>query len=215
MLRTHSGTYYTKTLLKPRYVIIFAKERNIMNRYTIDIAQLNVRPHHLFHNKWAVLAAGDYSQGEFNAMTIGWGALGTMWSKPFVFVAVRHSRYTYTFMEKFNTFTITVYSRDYHEALSLLGTRSGRDCEKVAESGLTPMAAELVTAPVFAEAELALECKKTYANDLNPAHFLDPFIDKHYPNKDFHRIYYGEIVHTSAVEAYIADEILKSPAMIS
>ena len=184
-----------------------------MDRQTIDIAQLNVQPHYLFHNQWAVLTAGDFSKGEFNAMTIGWGALGTMWSKPFVYVAVRHSRYTYMFMEKYDTFTITVFSRDYHEALSFLGTRSGRDCEKVADSGLTLMAAETVSAPVFAEAEIALECKKIYANDLNPAHFLDPFIDKHYPNKDFHRIYYGEIVCASAVEAYIAEDTIRSPAM--
>lgn len=175
-----------------------------MDRQTIDIAQFCVRPHNLFHNQWALLTAGDFAKGEFNAMTIGWGALGTIWSKPFVYVAVRHSRYTYNFMEKFNTFTVSVFSRDYHEALSLLGTRSGRDCDKVVESGLTPMAGEVVAAPVFSEAEIAVECKKIYANDLNPAHFLDPFIDKHYPNKDFHRIYYGEIVNISATEAYIA-----------
>ncbi len=186
-----------------------------MDRQTIDITQLCVQPHNLFHNQWAVLTAGDFLQGEYNAMTIGWGALGTMWSKPFVFVAVRQSRYTYTFMEKFDTFTITVFSRDYHEALSLLGTRSGRDCDKIAESGLTPMASEMIAAPVFAEAEIALECNKIYSNDLNPAHFLDPFIDKHYPNKDFHRIYYGEIVHASAAEAYIVENLLRSPVMVS
>ncbi len=185
-----------------------------MDRQTIDITQLCVQPHNLFHNQWAVLTVGDFSQGDFNAMTIGWGALGTMWSKPFIYVAVRHSRYTFSFMEKFDNFTVTVFSHEYHEALSLLGTRSGRDYDKISQSGLTPVAGEVVTSPVFEEAEIALECKKVYANDLNPAHFLDPFVDKHYPNKDFHRIYYGEIVHTSAVEAFIKENILRSPAFV-
>ena len=186
-----------------------------MDRQTIDITQLCVQPHNLFHNQWAVLTVGDFLQADFNAMTIGWGALGTMWSKPFVYVAVRHSRYTYSFMEKFDNFTVTVYSRDYHEALSLLGTRSGRDYDKISQSGLTPMAGEMVSSPVFAEAEIALECRKIYANDLNPAHFLDNFIDKHYPNKDFHRIYYGEVVYASASEPYFVEKLLRSPAMVA
>lgn len=175
-----------------------------MDRKPIDIAQLQVRPHHLFDTQWALLTAGDFTRGDFNTMTIGWGALGTLWSKPFVFVAVRHSRYTYTFMEKYDTFTVTAFPPEHHAALSLLGGRSGRDGDKIAESGLTPQAAQVVAAPVFAEAEIALECRKIYADDLNPAHFLDRTIDKHYPRKDYHCIYYGEIVHTAATPEYIA-----------
>jgi flavin reductase (DIM6/NTAB) family NADH-FMN oxidoreductase RutF len=175
-----------------------------MPRKTIDIAQLKIQPHHLFHTQWALLTAGDFSAGQFNTMTIGWGALGTMWSKPFSFVAVRHSRYTYQFMEKYDSFTLSAFPRDYHDALSLLGNRSGRDSDKIAASGLTPESANVVAAPAFKEAEIVIECRKMYANDLNPAHFLDETIDKHYPNKDFHCIYYGEILSISAVEAYIA-----------
>ena len=42
------------------------------------------------------------------------------------------------------------------------------------EAGLTPQAAAQVAAPVFAEAELVIECRKLYWQDLDPAHFLDP-----------------------------------------
>jgi flavin reductase (DIM6/NTAB) family NADH-FMN oxidoreductase RutF len=175
-----------------------------MNRKAIDIAQLEVRPHYLFNSQWALLTSGDFASGAFNTMTIGWGALGTMWSKPFVFVAVRHSRYTYTFMEKYDTCTVTAFPPEHHKALSLLGSRSGRDGDKIAKSGLTPQAGQVVAAPIFVEAEIALECRKIYADDLNPAHFLDRTIDKHYPQKDYHCIYYGEIVHTAAAPDYIA-----------
>lgn len=173
-----------------------------MNRETIDIAQLQVRPLHLFHKQWALVTSGDFAAGNFNTMTISWGALGTMWSKPFAFVAVRHSRYTYSFMEKYDSFTITAFPSEHHDALSLLGTKSGRDGDKIAESGLTPEASQVVAAPVFAEAEIAIECRKMYADDLNPAHFLDDSIHKQYPHRDFHCIYFGEIVHVAATPAY-------------
>jgi flavin reductase (DIM6/NTAB) family NADH-FMN oxidoreductase RutF len=137
-------------------------------------------------------------------MTISWGALGTLWSKPFAFVAVRHSRYTYQFMQKYDTFTLTAFPDKYHQALSLLGNKSGRDGDKIAESGLTPEPATMVAAPTFEEAEIVIECQKMYANDLNPAHFLDEGMYRHYPNRDFHRIYYGEILFASGSDEYSA-----------
>lgn len=175
-----------------------------MHRKTIDVAQLTLQAHALFHTQWMLLTSGDFAAGHYNAMTIGWGALGTMWSKPFAYVAVRHSRFTYEFMEKYATFTLTAFPHDYHAALSLLGTRSGRDDDKIAASGLTPEAANVVAAPSFKEAELAIECRKMYANDLNPDLFLDEAITKHYPHKDYHRVYYGEVVSVAATESYFS-----------
>jgi len=174
-----------------------------MQRQIIDISKLHIQPHNLFHHQWVLLAVGDFQSGEFNAMTIGWGALGTMWSKPFSFVAVRHSRYTYEFMEKFETFTLSAFPEEYQDALNLLGTRSGRDGDKIADSGLTPEASIQVPAPSFTEAEIIIECRKIYADDLNPAHFLDESIYRHYPNRDFHCIYYGEILAAAGTEKYL------------
>ncbi len=175
-----------------------------MHRKQIEIAQLQVRPHHLFHHQWALLTSGDFEKKDFNTMTIGWGALGTMWSKPFAFVAVRFSRHTFNFMEKYETFTVSAFSKKHHKALSFLGTTSGRDGDKIGESGLTPEPGTVVTAPTFKEAELVIECQKIYADDLNPAHFLDGGIYRHYPNRDFHRIYYGEILFASGIDEYCA-----------
>lgn len=173
-----------------------------MQRQSIEITQLKIQAHDLFHNQWVLLTAGDFAQGQFNAMTIGWGAIGTMWSKPFAFVAVRHSRYTFEFMEKFDSFTLAAFPDKFHSALSLLGSQSGRDGDKISASGLTPQASKVVKAPSYLEAELLIECQKIYADDLNPAHFLDDSIYRHYPNRDFHRIYYGEILAALATEKY-------------
>lgn len=175
-----------------------------MQRNLIDILQLKIQPHNLFHKQRLLLTSGDYAKGQFNTMTIGWGAIGTMWSKPFAFVAVRHSRFTYEFMEKFDTFTLTAFPIEYHDALNLLGTRSGRDGDKIIAAGLTPEPSNLIAAPSFKEAEIVIECQKMYANDLNPEYFFDESITKHYPQRDFHRIYYGEILKTFGVDKYIA-----------
>lgn len=174
-----------------------------MQRKPIDVAQLTIRPHDLFHHQWLLLSCGDYTKGESNTMTIGWGAFGTLWEKPFVFVAVRHSRYTFEFMEKHDSFTLAAFPNEYHQALSLLGSRSGRDGDKISASGLTPEASSIVAAPSFKEAELLVECRKMYWNDLNPVHFLDESIYDMYPNHDYHRIYYGEILQVFATEKYI------------
>jgi hypothetical protein len=37
---------------------------------------------------------------------------------------------------------------------------------------------------------------------MNPAHFLDPTIEKHYPQRDYHRIYFGEVVAIWGAEDY-------------
>lgn len=173
-----------------------------MQRKPINITRLNVQPHHLFHEQWALLTSGDYAKNHFNTMTIGWGAIGTMWSQPFAFVAVKPSRYTFEFMEQYNTFTINAFPQEHHHALSLLGTQSGRDGDKIAASGLTPEASSVIAAPSFKEAEIVIECQKMYANNLNPAQFLKEGIFKHYPNEDYHRIYYGEILKVFGVEKY-------------
>jgi flavin reductase (DIM6/NTAB) family NADH-FMN oxidoreductase RutF len=149
-----------------------------------------------------LLTSGDFAAGRFNTMTVGWGSLGVMWGRPFVQVVVRPTRYTYGFMEQYDTFTLCAFPEAYRQALQLLGTKSGRDGDKIAEAGLTPVASTQVAAPGFAEADLIVECRKMYWQDMDPAHFLDPTIDNHYAKKDYHRVYFGEVVAIHGTEAY-------------
>jgi flavin reductase (DIM6/NTAB) family NADH-FMN oxidoreductase RutF len=165
-----------------------------MARQPISPNDLTVTIHDLWENQWLLLTGGDFSQGKYNSMTVAWGGLGFIWDKPFVQIVVRPTRYTYRFLELYPTFTLCAFSEEYRRALKILGARSGRDEDKIAASGLTPEAASCVAAPVFTQAELTLECRKMYWADLQPPHFVDPAIDRHYPLKDYHRIYYGEII---------------------
>jgi flavin reductase (DIM6/NTAB) family NADH-FMN oxidoreductase RutF len=173
-----------------------------VKRIQIPIDRFLVRFHDLWHNQWLLLTAGDLATGEFNMMTVGWGSLGRMWGMPFAQVVVRPTRHTYGFMESSDTFTLCAFPDEYHETLNLLGTTSGRDGDKLAETRLTPLASTRVAAPGYKEAELTLECRKLYWDDMKPEQFLEPELDKHYPLKDYHRIYYGEILVVWGTEAY-------------
>ncbi len=169
---------------------------------TIPFDKFIISPVDLWSNKWMLLTAGDFEKNSFNAMTVGWGSFGVMWNKPFVQVVVRPTRYTYNFMEEFETFTLCTFPEKFRMALELLGTKSGRDGNKIAESGLQPIASTKSVAPAFAEAELIMECRKIYWDDFIPDHFLDRNIHSNYPLKDYHRVYFGEIITILGDEKY-------------
>ncbi len=171
-------------------------------RVPISFEALSLRVYDVWENQWLLLTAGDFSSGQYNAMTVGWGSIGRMWDKPFVQVVVRPTRYTYQFMEKYDTFTLCAFPETFRSALTLLGTKSGREGNKIQESGLHPIPSKYVKAPCFEEAELVFECKKIYWQDFNPSHFLDSVIHQMYPQKDYHRIYFGEILGIWGDEKY-------------
>jgi flavin reductase (DIM6/NTAB) family NADH-FMN oxidoreductase RutF len=132
---------------------------------------------------WMLVTAGD--KQKFNTMTANWGGMGYLWNKPVVFVFVRPERYTYQFMESSDGFTLSFFC----------GSKSGRDCDKVAEAGLTPHFTELGF-PAFREARLVLECRKLYACTLSRNDFLDGDpVRIHYSTKGgLHKLYIAEIV---------------------
>ena len=81
-----------------------------------------------------------------NAMTIGWGAFGTLWRVPAVTVYVAESRYTYGFMEHSDYFTVMAF--DDPEVLEYMGTHSGRDGDKASTLNLTTLHTENFMSPV-------------------------------------------------------------------
>lgn len=161
-----------------------------------EISPINLCSHsfEIWDKTWLLLTSGDFAKGDFNSMTIAWGGFGIMWNKPMAMVVVRPTRYTFKFINSYDTFSLCVFPEKYRSALNLLGSKSGRDGDKIMASGLTPVSSSSIAAPVFKEAELALECRKMYWDDLNPEHFLMPEIDNNYAKKDYHRMIMGEVV---------------------
>jgi flavin reductase (DIM6/NTAB) family NADH-FMN oxidoreductase RutF len=142
---------------------------------------------------WALLAAGDAKH--FNAMTISWGSLGFIWQRPVVTVLVRPPRYTHKFMDEFERFSVSFYDEKYRKALNIMGTQSGRNANKVALSGLTPVFVDGV--PTFKEAYLTVIARTIYRGQMESAGFLiQPIDEEFYPEKDYHTVYHAELVKT-------------------
>ncbi len=143
-----------------------------------------------FDRKWALLTAG--TEDGFNTMTISWGGLGTIWNKPVATVYVRESRYTHGFMDNNGYFTVSFYPEQYRDVLGVLGSKSGRDMDKMAGSGLTPVkAGESMT---FREAEATLVCRKLFKQRLLPENIPEDVLEEMYADSDFHDMYIGEVV---------------------
>jgi flavin reductase (DIM6/NTAB) family NADH-FMN oxidoreductase RutF len=152
----------------------------------------------LLDKDWMLVTAGNMD--DFNTMTAAWGHLGILWNMPIAIAYIRPQRYTFGFTNRYEDYTLTFFTEAYRPALNICGTKSGRDCDKVAEAGLTPMKTERGNV-IFREARLVLECRKVYEDDLKKNNFLDQeIIRKHYPKEDFHRFYMGEIVNAWMVK---------------
>lgn len=163
----------------------------------IDMADLALNPFVKFGNEWALLTAGDEQQS--NTMTIGWGALGVVWGKNAMTVYVRPQRYTKQFVDASDRFTVSFFPPEHKRALGVLGTKSGRDGDKVAEVGFTPVYLDGTT--TYAEANLVFVCRKLYADELKHECFIDHEVDEgDYPNHDYHTMYIGEIEHVYVAE---------------
>ncbi len=146
----------------------------------------------LMGDDWFLLTAGTLRS--WNTMTAAWGGLGYLWERPVAFGFVRPQRHTFKFAETNRHFTLCFFDRRYRKALRFCGSHSGRDCDKAEATGLTPRATRRGNV-YFAQARLVIECRKIYAQDIDPASFLDRAIERRiYPERDYHRMYVGEIV---------------------
>jgi flavin reductase (DIM6/NTAB) family NADH-FMN oxidoreductase RutF len=160
----------------------------------IETTQLNENLVKLIALDWMLVTAGD--KEKFNTMTANWGGAGYLWNKPVVFIFVRPERYTFKFTEKCDLFTLSFFEEKYRKSLNICGSKSGRDCNKVAEASLTPCFTELGN-PTFTEARIVMECRKLYTDMLTADSFIDKSIlNTFYTGKGgLHKIYIAEIVN--------------------
>lgn len=138
--------------------------------------------------------------GKPNAMTIGWGLLGTMWRRPVFVVAVRLSRHTHRLLEESDSFTVCLPGKGMEDWLEFCGTKSGRDVDKFKELGMTAAKGLEVEAPYIEECPVHFECEIVYRNEMKPGQLRKAIEDDVYPGKDMHVLYYGEVQGVYAVE---------------
>ncbi len=143
-----------------------------------------------FDKKWALLTAGD--KENFNTMTVSWGGLGAIWGKPVATVYVRTSRYTHDYMDNNEYFTVSFYPEECKKTLGVLGSKSGRDMDKIHDSGLT--AKELPQSVTFEEAEVTFVCRKLFKQRLEPENMVPEVAKQFYEGDALHDMYIGEVI---------------------
>ncbi len=145
----------------------------------------------LIDREWMLVTARDARSGAINTMTASWGGCGILWNKPVAFVFIRPGRYTREFADAAEGLTLSFFEERYRDALRLCGRVSGRDCDKIAQAGLTPV--QMGERAAFAEARMVFSCRKLYVGALEEGGFVDPALLDHYKNKDYHLVYICEI----------------------
>ena len=129
-----------------------------------------------------------------NTMTIGWATLGFIWQKPIMMVAVRDSRHTFGIIEKAADFTVTIPAGDMSKEIAFCGMKSGRDVDKFKMCNLQTAKGQRVDSPIIKVPGIHLECKIVYKSAMNPAHLDKNYDQVLYPQKDYHTLYFGEIL---------------------
>jgi flavin reductase (DIM6/NTAB) family NADH-FMN oxidoreductase RutF len=173
-----------------------------MERLEIDVNDFKADAFELMNN-WMLLVGGSSENGECNPMTIAWGMFGVMWAKPVVMVVLRPQRHTLKFIEKYDTFTLCALPEDKKGILNFCGSKSGAEYDKIHECGLTPVESLKVDAPGLDEAELIIECRKLYYDNIKGKNFLNKrIIEECYPERDYHQVFMAEILGVSGVDKF-------------
>lgn len=162
----------------------------------------------IFRNHWALVTAGNIE--DFNSCTVSWGSMGTLWTSnkdtgSVITVYIHPARYTNGFMRDNNTFTVSFFPEEYKKAMGYIGSHSGRDGDKAAAAGLTPISfGDSVT---YKEASLTFLCKKMYQHQFDNDGLAEEIKDyyaanpKVYPSSrpegwEPHWEFIGEIIDT-------------------
>lgn len=148
----------------------------------------------LWFHKAELLAAGDKNSS--NAMTIGWGGIGTLWGRTALTVYVAEKRYTKEFMDKAQYFTVMAFGEEHSNVLQYMGTKSGRDGDKAEALKLHTAYTENGT-PYYTEAKLVIECKIMYAAPFDSKGFKSDVPQRMYANfpAGVHTMYIGEVIN--------------------
>ena len=159
----------------------------------INIRDIKESAVKMISDDWALLTAGN--EKGFNTMTVSWGGIGELWGKDVAFIFVRPQRYTKEFIDREGMMTLSFFGGEYKKEMGFCGKNSGRDCDKMKETGLTPAFADGTV--YIKEAKTVLILKTLAVTEMTPDSFLDKEIDSScYPNKDYHIVYIAEIVKT-------------------
>ena len=112
----------------------------------------------LKYPEWLVQIVAVDDSGRVNTMPAGWAMIAS--GKPPMFaVAVGRSNYTHELIEQSQEFIIAFPSPGQEEGVLYTGTHSGRDVDKMANTGFETVPATRVRPPLLKGCIVNLECK--------------------------------------------------------
>ena len=151
--------------------------------------ELDFNAFNKFGKEWALIVVED--EKEDNAMTIAWGQLGILWSKPVMSVYVRNNRYTKHMLDSVKKFSVCFFDDSYKEKLGICGTKSRSNLDKISECKFTRIKDNSTL--YLKEAQYTFILKKIYQIDIPINEYTDISISRHYNENEYHTQYIGEI----------------------
>ena len=143
------------------------------------------KPGNMLNPVPAVMVSCADKEGKPNIITIAW--VGTVCTNPpMVSISVRPTRYSYDMIRETGEFVINLTTEKLTRACDYCGVVSGREVDKFAKTGLTPLAVEGVSAPCIAESPVNIACRVVEARALGS-----------------HTMFLAEVVGVTADEKYM------------
>ncbi len=129
------------------------------------MGKINFKPGNMLYPLPVVMVSSQDKEGKPNIITVAW--TGTICSDPaMVSISVRKERYSHKLISESGEFVINLTTEDLAFATDYCGVKSGRDVDKFKEMNLTPVKADVVSAPLIAESPVNIECKVTEVIEL-------------------------------------------------
>lgn len=128
------------------------------------------------------------TQEESNLITIAW--TGTVCTNPaMLYISIRPERHSYGIITREMEFTVNLTTAAMARATDFCGVRSGRDCDKWKETGLTPVPGVGCRCPAIAESPVSIECRvksvtSLGSHDMIIAEVIDVLADEKYIDPD-------------------------------
>ncbi len=149
------------------------------------MGKITWKPGNMLYPLPVVMVTCSDKNGRPNIITIAW--TGTICSDPaMVSISVRKERYSYELIKESGEFVINLTTEELVRATDYCGVRSGKDVDKFAETGLTPIPASKVNAPLIGESPISLECVVREVKELGS-----------------HDMFIAEVVSVAADERYM------------
>lgn len=145
-----------------------------------------------------LLLSGDPQRSRQNLITIGWIQFGNLWNKCTVNVFIRKSRYSYQILQKNEGFSLNIMDvQKYKSELQFCATKSGKDCDKLKETGLTKIDSGVISGSSLKEASVVFECKIIFREMFEKESLPSSCLISYYPDDDFHQMIIGEVMNVS------------------